>query len=191
MVRRLGQRQRTSTGRTAAILARAQAQLQHMRPFVQRVVAQTRARLLGGDTHVPDKVLSVFEPHTANIRKGKISKPNEFGNLLTIQESEQQIITAYEVHTGRPADVTLWTSGLDRHHAIFGRAPHLAAGDRGFSSTANEQAATDRGVRRCTGARSSRWSSPSRSSGGIVRAGAVRPYFGDQLVAAPSSDSFT
>jgi hypothetical protein len=32
---------------------------------------------------------------------------------------------------------------------------------------------------------------PTRSSGGIVRAGAVRHYFGDQLVAAPSSDSFT
>jgi transposase, IS5 family len=148
MVRRLGQRRRTSTARTAAILARAQAQLQHLRPFVQRVVAQTRARLLGGDTHVSNKVLSVFEPHTANIRKGKISKPNEFGNLVTIQEAEHQIITAYEIHAGRPADVTLWTPALDRHQALFGRAPHLAAGDRGFSSAANEQAATDRGVRR-------------------------------------------
>ena len=97
---------------------------------------------------MPDKVLSVFEPHTANIRKGKISKPNEFGNLVTIQEAEHQIITAYEVHAGRPADVTLWTPALDRHQALFGRAPHLAAGDRGFSSAANEQAATDRGVRR-------------------------------------------
>jgi IS5 family transposase len=42
----------------------------------------------------------------------------------------------------------LWTQALDRHQEIFGRAPHLAAGDRGFSSAANEQAATDRGVRR-------------------------------------------
>lgn len=103
---------------------------------------------MGGDTHVPDKVLSVFEPHTTTIRKGKISKPNEFGNLVTIQEAEHQIITAYEVHAGRPADVTLWTPALDRHQAIFDRAPDLAAGDRGFSSAANEQAATQRGVRR-------------------------------------------
>ena len=43
-----------------------------MRPLVQRVVDQTRARLLGGNTHVPDKVLSIFEPHTETIRKGKI-----------------------------------------------------------------------------------------------------------------------
>ena len=67
---------------------------------------------------------------------------------MTIQESEHQIITAYEVHARRPADVTLWTAALDRHQAIFGRAPDLAAGDRGFSSATNEQAATDRGVRR-------------------------------------------
>ena len=148
MVRRLAQQQRTATAVTAPVLRRAQQQLRQMRPLVGRVVAQTRARVMGGDTHVPDKVLSVFEPHTTTIRKGKISKPNEFGNLVTIQESEHQIITAYEIHAGRPADVTLWTPALDRHQAIFDRAPGLAAGDRGFSSAANEQAATDRGVRR-------------------------------------------
>jgi IS5 family transposase len=148
MVRRLGQHIRTAHATTQPILQRAQDQLQRMRPFLQRVLAQTRARVLGGDTHVADKVLSLFEPHTATIRKGKISKPNEFGNLVTIQEAEHQIVTAYEIHAARPADVTLWTPALDRHQAIFGRAPDLAAGDRGFSSATNEQAATARGVRR-------------------------------------------
>jgi Transposase domain (DUF772)/Transposase DDE domain len=148
MVRRLGQRVRTAPPQTQPMLHRAQDRLQAMRPLVQRVVDQTRARILGGDTHVPDKVLSVFEPHTETIRKGKIARPNEFGKLVTIQESEHQIITAYEVHTKRPADVNLWTAALDRHHSLFGRAPDLAAGDRGFSSARNEQAAVDRGVRR-------------------------------------------
>ncbi|MBA3642393.1 MAG: ISNCY family transposase [Acidobacteria bacterium] len=148
MVRRLSQRRRTATAGATAVLQRAQQQLQQMRPLVGRVVAQARARLIGGDTHVPNKVLSLFEPHTTTIRKGKIAKPNEFGNLVTVQEAEGQIITAFEVHAGRPADVTLWTRALDRHVAIFGRAPHLAAGDRGFSSAANEHAATTRGVRR-------------------------------------------
>jgi IS5 family transposase len=148
MIRRLSQRRRSATAATTSVLRRAQQQLRQMRPLVERVVAQTRARLLGGDTHVADKVLSLFQPHTTTIRKGKISKPNEFGNLVTIQESEHQIIKAYEVHAGRPADVTLWTAALDRHQAIFQRAPYLAAGDRGFSSAANDQAATARGVRR-------------------------------------------
>jgi IS5 family transposase len=148
MVRRLGQRLQTASRQTQPILARAQQRLQQMRPLVQRVLAQTRARVVGGDTRVPDKVLSLFESHTETIRKGKIAKPNEFGKLVTIQESEHQIVTAYEVHRTRPADVTLWTAALDRHQTIFGRAPDLAAGDRGFSSAANEQAATVRGVRR-------------------------------------------
>jgi IS5 family transposase len=148
MVRRLGQRARTASPQVQPLLQRTQDRLQELRPLVQRVVDQTRARLLGGDTHVADKVLSLFEPHTETIRKGKISKPNEFGKLVTIQESEHQIITAYDVHTKRPADVTLWTAALDRHQAIFRRAPDLAAGDRGFSSATNERAATDRGVRR-------------------------------------------
>jgi IS5 family transposase len=148
MVRRLAQRRRTAPATTIPILQRAQDQLQQMRPLVARVVAQTRARVLGGDTHVPNKVLSVFEPHTETIRKGKIARPTEFGQLVTIQESEHQIITAYEVHTKRPADVTLWVPALDRHQTIFGRAPDIAAGDRGFSSAANERAASDRGVRR-------------------------------------------
>ena len=87
MVRRLGQRVRARPVRSVQpILQRAQDRLQAMRPLVQRVVEQTRARILGGDTHVPDKVLSLFEPHTETIRKGKIAKPNEFGKLVTIQE---------------------------------------------------------------------------------------------------------
>ena len=148
MVRRLGQRMRTAPSPVHLALQRAQDQLQQIRPLVERALAQTRARILSGDTHVPDKVLSLFEPHTETIRKGKIATPNEFGKLVTIQESEHQIITAYEVHATRPADVTLWTPALDRHRTIFGRAPDLAAGDRGFSSATNEQAAINRGVRR-------------------------------------------
>jgi IS5 family transposase len=148
MVRRLRHRARTASPPIRPILQRAQDGLAAMRPLVQRVVDQTHARVLGGDTHVPGKVLSLFERHTVTIRKGKISKPNEFGTLVTIQEAEHQIVTAYEIHAARPADVTLWTPALDRHQAIFGRAPDLAAGDRGFSSASNEQAAVDRGVRR-------------------------------------------
>jgi len=148
MVRRIGHRLGTVNLDIQRSLRCAQKQLRQMRPVVQRVLAQTWARIVDGDTHVPDKVLSIFEPHTETIRKGKIARPNEFGKLVTIQESEHQIVTAYEVHSKRPADVTLWTPALDRHQTIFDRAPDIAAADRGFSSARNEHAAIDRGVRR-------------------------------------------
>jgi IS5 family transposase len=98
--------------------------------------------------NVPDKVLSLFEPHTEAIRKGKVARPTEFGKLVTIQEAEHQIVTAFDVHDQRPADSTLWVPALDQHQQIFGRAPDLATGDRGFTSAANERAATTMGVRR-------------------------------------------
>jgi IS5 family transposase len=148
MVRRISQRLRHAPPAVVRTLIQARARLQQMQPLVGRVLAQTRARLLGGNNYVVDKVLSVFQPHTEAIRKGKIAKPTEFGKLVTIQESEHQIITAYEVHDRRPADVTLWIPALDRHIAIFGRAPHIAAADRGFASATNEDAAVTRGVRR-------------------------------------------
>jgi IS5 family transposase len=155
-VRRISQRLRTAPRSATSALIQARQRLRQMQPLVTRILDQTRARLLGGDTHVPDKVLSVFEPHTEAIRKGKIAKPTEFGKLVTIQESEHQIITAYEVHDRRPPDVTLWTPALDRHIAIFDRPPAIAAGDRGFASAANEEAAITRGVRRVILPRSGR-----------------------------------
>jgi hypothetical protein len=36
---------------------------------------------------------TTVEPHTEIIRKGKASKPNEFGKLVKVQEAENQIVT--------------------------------------------------------------------------------------------------
>ena len=43
---------------------------------VRRVVRQTKARIFTGLTKFPDKLVSLFEPHTEIIRKGKAGKPN-------------------------------------------------------------------------------------------------------------------
>src|SRR3989449_5535728 len=77
------------------------AQLPATIELIRQVLAQTRARVLRGDTHYPGKVVSLFEPHTEIIRKGKLAKPTEFGRLVKIQEAEAQFITDYrsEEHT--------------------------------------------------------------------------------------------
>ena len=64
----------------------AEAQLRHFLPLTQRVIAQAQARIFQGQTHYPDKILSLFEAHTVVIRKGKAHKPNEFGRLVRIDE---------------------------------------------------------------------------------------------------------
>src|SRR5213592_3641599 len=83
--------------------------------LVRHVLAQTRARVLRGDTHYPGKVVSLFEPHTDIIRKGKLATPTEFGRLVKIQEAEAQFITDYEVCERGQAERALWAPALDRH----------------------------------------------------------------------------
>jgi Transposase domain (DUF772) len=134
--------------RACRVVIRAQAQIAQMLPLVQRVIAQTRARILGGDKHYHDKVLSLFEPHTEAIRKGKASKPTEFGKLVKIQEAENQFVVDYQVYQRRPDDRTLVIPSLQAHQRIFGRPPYLLAGDRGFWSHANKSAAKNAGIKR-------------------------------------------
>src|SRR2546426_1469374 len=123
------------------------AQLPATVELVRQVLAQTRARVLRGDTHYPGKVVSLFEPHTDIIRKGKLARPTEFGRLVKIQEAEAQFITDYAVCERGQADRALWGPALDRHIELFGRPPQLAVADGGFASATNERAARERGVR--------------------------------------------
>ena len=123
------------------------AELREKLGLLGKVLEQTAARILGGDTHHPGKVLSLFEPHSEAIRKGKSSKPTEFGKLVKIQEAENQFITDYEVLPKRAPDQTLWEPSLKRHLELFGRAPRIATADAGFSSAANRKVAAELGVR--------------------------------------------
>jgi IS5 family transposase len=80
-----------------AALVGLRKDLDTMAPRVARVRQQTRARIFGGDTHMSEKLVSIFEPGTVVIRKGKASKPPEFGKMVKIREAENQIITGYSV----------------------------------------------------------------------------------------------
>jgi transposase, IS5 family len=124
--------------------------------LLKRVVAQTGARILRGDTRFPGKVVSLFEPHTEIIRKGKLAKPTEFGRVVKIQEAEAQFITDYEICDRGQPERALWAPALDRHIALFDHAPQLAVADGGFASRSNERAAQERGVRHVVLPRQSR-----------------------------------
>jgi IS5 family transposase len=122
--------------------------LQTMIPRVKQVMKQTRERIFKGNPHSSGKLVSLFEAHTEIIRKGKASKPTEFGKMVKIQEAEQQIVTHYEVYDERPSDSDLLVPALDIHEQQFGRPPRLVAADAGFFSAHNEAAAHARGVKR-------------------------------------------
>jgi transposase, IS5 family len=113
---------------------------------VQQVVKQTKLRIFAGVTK-QEKIVSVFEPHTEIIRKGKASKPTEFGKLVKIQESENQIISHFEVFAERPSDRQLMVPAIEVHQRRFGRIPAWVAADAGFHSQQNEKTAGALGVR--------------------------------------------
>jgi len=126
-------------------------------PRVQQVIRQAKQRIFGGDTHVAEKLVSIFEPTTEIIRKGKASKPTEFGKMVKIQEGENQIITDYAVYEKRPSDSELVIPAIDAHEKQLGCTPRLLAGDAAFYSAKNEAAAHDRGVKRvCIPSRSTK-----------------------------------
>jgi IS5 family transposase len=135
-----------SPRRRTAVEGLAQS-LETMVGRVRQVVKQTRMRIFAGDTKAPGKIVSLFEPHTEIIRKGKASKPNEFGKLVKIQEAENQIVTHFEVYAERPADSTLLLSSLQVHQQRLGRIPRMVAADAGFYSRENEKAGQAQGVR--------------------------------------------
>jgi IS5 family transposase len=138
------------------VLEASRQYLETMIPRVKQVMRQTRERIIKGNTHLAGKIVSLFEPHTEIIRKGKAAKPTEFGKMIKIQEAEGQIITHYEVYDERPNDVDLLIPALAVHRQRLGRAPRLATADAAFFSTKNEAAAHALGVKRL--------SIPSRST---------------------------
>jgi transposase, IS5 family len=124
----------------------AEASLKHYLPLVERVITQSQARILEAQTRHPEKILSLFEPHSAVIRKGKAHKPNEFGRLVRIDEVENGVVSHYAVASANLCDQQQWIPALETHVELFGQAPRLAAADRGFWNSANERAAAQLGV---------------------------------------------
>ena len=121
--------------------------LTEMADRVRRVVKQAKARVFDGITQLPGKIVSLFEPHSEIIRKGKASKPTEFGKLVQVQEAEQQIITHYDVFDQRPSDRDLLLGAVEAHERVLGRVPRLATADAGYYSQAQEQAVEQKGVK--------------------------------------------
>jgi len=123
-------------------------QIEQIVPRVRQVIAQTRARIFHGETRTSGKICSLFEPATEIIRKGKASKPTEFGKLVKLQEAENQIVIDYEVYDQRPNDATLLIPAIEKHEAVLERVPRLVAADAGFYSAKNEAMAKAKGVKR-------------------------------------------
>jgi IS5 family transposase len=139
---------RSADTRKQAVLAGLKDQIDTMVLRTSQVMQQAKARVFDGDTHVGGKILSVFEPSTEVIRKGKASKPTEFGKMVKVQEAEHQIIIDFEVYDKKPNDSDLLIPSIEAHEKRIGRTPDLVATDAGFYSAKNKAKAEEMGVQR-------------------------------------------
>lgn len=118
-------------------------------PRVEQVIEQTIRRVFQ-DEKVPatEKIVSIFETHTAIISRGKAGKLVEYGRKVWLDEVEGGIVTRWQVLEGNPSDKLQWIPSLDAHQQLFGKPPTQASADRGVYSAPNEDAAKRRGIKR-------------------------------------------
>lgn len=113
----------------------------------QRIIDQSK-QVVSGNRTIPDRIVSIHDTDARPIKKGKPKNPTEFGYKVLIQETEDHVITGYEVYRGNPSDDTLLAESLEKHQELFGKAPWGVAADRGFGSKDNEALCAQKGIKR-------------------------------------------
>lgn len=105
-----------------------------------------RAQLLGEKVPVCERVYSLFEQHTELIKRGRRSKPVEFGHKVLLCQSAEKFITDYVVYEKQQHDSVLAESVITRHKKLFGNTPEVLAADKGFCPDAEKYAELEQQV---------------------------------------------
>lgn len=133
---------------TTRAARRLAERLDQLLPRVVQVIDQTRRRVLQGE-QVPasQKIVSLFEPHTAIIRKDKRAGHTSFGRLIWLDEVDGGILSRYAVLEGNPDEAEQLRPSLDHHVQVFSKPPRVLAGDRKLATAANERYAKKQQVK--------------------------------------------
>jgi IS5 family transposase len=122
--------------------------LSELLPRVVQVIDQTRRRVLHGEqVSASEKIVSLFEPHTAIIRKDKRAGHTSFGRLIWLDEVEGGLISRYAVLEGNPPEAEQVIPSVAHHQERFKKPPRLLAGDRGTYSATGEGYAREQGIK--------------------------------------------
>ena len=122
------------------------AEVAHYRLLIERVIDQTRRRVLNGEK-VPasEKLFSLFEEHPDILVKGR--REIQYGHKLNLSTGRSGLILEVVIEEGNPADSDRFVPMLDRHIATYGKAPRQMAADGGYASLQNLQDAKERQVK--------------------------------------------
>lgn len=122
--------------------------LRDVLPSVHTVVETAeRAGLRGEKVPASERVFSIFEPHVELIKRGKRSKPVEFGHKIVLSQVRQKFITNFQTLEVQEPDCYLTEPAADGHKEIFGTYPDALAGDKGMGPRAEKRSALERKVK--------------------------------------------
>lgn len=108
---------------------------------------QARERILG-ERPVPnaDKVLSLYEPDTAVLPRGKAGAQVEFGHSLFLAEQPDGLIVDWALPRTPASDGEHLTAGDTRWQAAYGDAIRTVVTDRGFDGASTRQTLAEHGL---------------------------------------------
>lgn len=117
-----------------------QAEVDHYRPLIEQVIAQTERRVLHGEK-VPaqEKLVSLFEEHADIIVKAR--RETQYGHKLNLSMGRSGLLLDAVVEEGNPADSERFMPMIERHIGRYGKAPKQVAADGGYASIANLECA--------------------------------------------------
>lgn len=115
--------------------------------ILNKVIYQTK-EVLRGNRRLPDRLVSIFDLEARPIVKGRPKKPVEFGRKLFLSETEERLITCYELLNGNPSDTEHLIPMVGTHTKRVSKKPWAVATDAGFGSKDNHDALVNMGIKR-------------------------------------------
>lgn len=111
-------------------------EIEHYRDLTEKVIDQTERRVIN-DEKVPSsaKIVSLFEPHTDIIIKGR--RDIDYGHKINLASDKRGLITAVMIEEGNPSDVERYLPMLNEHAELYGHLPTTVVADGGYASQDN------------------------------------------------------
>jgi IS5 family transposase len=124
------------------------AALRDVLPSIHTVIdTSERAGLRGEKVPASERVFSIFEPHVELIKRGKRSKPVEFGHKLVLSQVAQKFISHYELLEVQEPDNETTEPSANAHRKTFGTYPDAMAGDKGMNPGGEKRASLEAKVK--------------------------------------------
>jgi transposase, IS5 family len=130
-----------AAGRGEALLRRLERELE----AAEEVLAQTRIRLTGERT-IRDRRVSLVDADARPIRRGKPTKPTEFGYKARVADTSEGFVIVDVPERGNPPDDTL-LAGAIRKARQSGMQLRSVYADRGFGTAGGDAALAEQRIK--------------------------------------------